>query len=239
MSAGEYAFARMMSAGLPGADGPASLPHFQRNGLTDPDLIAELSARDSYYPTLVPAVPHSFIRLQDGKTLSINGQNWDLISGFGHSPEHIALYRAEDQVLISGDMVLPRISTNVSVFAIEPEFDAVGAFLESLNKFLPLPAHTLVLPSHGKPFRGLHTRIQQLHAHHQERLDEVMTACNTPHSAADIVPIMFPRKLDVHQLTFALGEALAHLHHLWSKGLLTRKLGDDGIQRFVRIDVAH
>ena len=238
MSAGEYAFARMMSAGLPGADGPASLPHFQRNGLTDPDLIAELSARDSYYPTLVPAVPHSFIRLQDGKTLSINGQNWDLISGYGHSPEHIALYRAEDQILISGDMVLPRISTNVSVFAIEPEFDAVGAFLESLNKFLPLPAHTLVLPSHGKPFRGLHTRIQQLHAHHQERLNEVMTACNTPHSAADIVPIMFPRKLDVHQLTFALGEALAHLHHLWAKGKLTRKLSEDGIQKFVSIDSA-
>lgn len=233
MSAGEYAFARMMSAGLPGADGPASLPHFQRNGLTDPILITQLGARQSYYPTLVPAVPNSFHRLQDGKSISINRQSWRLISGFGHSPEHISLYREQDNVLISGDMVLPRISTNVSVFAIEPEFDAVGAFLESLNKFLVLPAHTLVLPSHGKPFRGLHTRIKQLYDHHSERLNEVIAACHTPQSAADIVPVMFPRTLDVHQLTFALGEALAHLYHLWANGTLTRKRGSDGITRFV------
>jgi hypothetical protein len=111
--------------------------------------------------------------------------------------------------------------------------------LKPLNKFLSLPTHTLVLPSHGKPFRGLHTRIQQLHTHHQERLNEVMTACKTPQSAADIVPVMFPRKLDVHQLTFALGEALAHLHHLWAKGKLTRKLSEDGIQKFVSIDSDH
>ena len=232
MSAGEYAFARMMSAGLPGADGPASLPHFRQHGLTDPAMLAQLEARKDYYPKLVPAVPHSFTRLQDGKAVIINGQSWQIITGFGHSPEHVALYRSEDKVLISGDMVLPRISTNVSVFAIEPEFDAVGEFLSSLQKFLPLPADTLVLPSHGKPFRGLHTRIAQLNTHHEERLAEVRTACKTPQSAADIVPIMFPRALDMHQLTFALGEALAHLYRLWSAGELRRERGADGITRF-------
>lgn len=233
MSTGEYGYARLMSAGLPGADGPSMVPHFRQHGVTDPAMLAQLEARKNYYPTLVPAVPESFIRLQDGKSLAIGGQQWKIITGFGHSPEHVALYCQDKQTLISGDMVLPRISTNVSVFAIEPESDAVGAFLESLQKFMSLPASTLVLPSHGKPFRGLQIRIQQLTEHHVERLAEVKAACVTPQSAADIVPIMFKRELDMHQLTFALGEALAHCHRLWIAGELKRQRDADGIFRFV------
>ena len=233
MSCGEYAFGRVMSAGLPGADGPSMLPHFKLHGLTDAAMLAQLEARKNYYPSLVPAVPERFHRLQDGKTIAINGLRWQIITGFGHSPEHVALYCQDNGVLISGDMVLPRISTNVSVFAIEPEADAVGAFLDSLQKFAGLPADTLVLPSHGKPFRGLHTRIGQLTDHHAERLAEVLAACQTPQSAADIVPIMFRRELDMHQLTFALGEALAHLHRLWIEGQLQRHKGEDGIIRFM------
>ena len=233
MSTGEYGFARLMSAGLPGADGPSMVPHFRQHGVTDPTMLAQLEARKNYYPTLVPAVPESFHRLQDGKFLVINGRQWEIITGFGHSPEHVALYCQQITTLISGDMVLPRISTNVSVFAIEPESDAVGAFLESLQKFMPLPASTLVLPSHGKPFRGLQIRINQLTEHHAERLAEVKAACVTPQSAADIVPIMFRRELDMHQLTFALGEALAHLHRLWNDGELKRQRDADGVFRFV------
>ena len=135
-------------------------------------------------------------------------------------------------ILISGDMVLPRISTNVSVMAIEPEADPVRQYLNSLKKYLDLPADALVLPSHGKPFRGLHTRIAQLNDHHRDRLAEVLAACAAPQCAADIVPIMFRRPLDTHQMTFALGEALAHLHYLWFEGALTRRIGDDGVVRF-------
>jgi glyoxylase-like metal-dependent hydrolase (beta-lactamase superfamily II) len=138
-------------------------------------------------------------------------------------------------VLISGDMVLPRISTNTSVFAIEPESDAVGNFLASLQKFLPLPEHTLILPSHGKPFRGLHQRIAQLESHHAARLAEVRIACATPQSAADIIPLMFRRELDMHELTFAMGEALAHLHRLWYAGELRRFKDSNQVWRFVRL----
>jgi glyoxylase-like metal-dependent hydrolase (beta-lactamase superfamily II) len=135
-------------------------------------------------------------------------------------------------VLISGDMVLPRISTNVSVFAVEPEGNPLQLYLDSLRKFETLPEDTLVLPSHGRPFRGLHTRIGQLRAHHEARLAEVAAACVTPCSAMDIVPIMFRRPLDAHQLSFALGEALAHLHKLWTDGLLRRVTGIDGVVKF-------
>jgi hypothetical protein len=92
-----------------------------------------------------------------------------------------------------------------------------------------------VLPSHGKPFRGLHVRIGQLNDHHAARLAEVQEACVIPQSAASIVPLMFPRALDAHQLTFALGEALAHLHLLWFERKVQRIAGADGVLRFVRV----
>ncbi|MFX7992828.1 MBL fold metallo-hydrolase, partial [Acinetobacter baumannii] len=90
--------------------------------------------------------------------------------GYGHAPEHISLFCREAKLLISGDMVLPRISTNVSVVDVEPEADPLTLYLNSLSRYLELPADTLVLPSHGKPFTGLHQRIDQLREHHDERL---------------------------------------------------------------------
>ncbi|MCE2858642.1 MAG: MBL fold metallo-hydrolase [Oxalobacteraceae bacterium] len=235
MTVGEYGFARMMAAGLPGADGPSMLPHFQQHGLVDEAMIAQITSRQNYYPTLVPDVPQSFIRLEASRPVMIGTHHWQVIIGTGHSPEHAALYCADLRVLISGDMVLPRISTNTSVFAVEPESDAVGNFLDSIQKFSALPEQTLVLPSHGKPFRGLHTRIAQLAGHHADRLAEVKAACATPQSAADIVPIMFRRELDAHQLTFAMGEALAHLHRLWYAGELRRFRDDRQVWRFVNL----
>jgi glyoxylase-like metal-dependent hydrolase (beta-lactamase superfamily II) len=232
-TAGEFAFARMMAAALPGVDGPSAIPHFEKHGLRDPAMLEYMRSRRNYYPSLVPSVPEAYTRLQDGQHVRIGKHNWRVITGFGHSPEHAALYSEELNVLISGDMVLPRISTNVSVFAVEPEGNPLQQYLDSLSKFAGLPEDTLVLPSHGRPFRGLHTRIAQLRGHHDARLAEVLAACAQPMSAVDIVPLMFRRQLDAHQLSFALGEALAHLHKLWNDGRLRRVTGADGIVRFL------
>lgn len=233
-TAGEFGFMRMMAAALPGVDGPSALPHFMRHGLRDPALLEQMRGRRNYYPSLVPAVPEAYTRLQDGQQVAIGAHRWRVITGFGHSPEHASFYCAELNVLISGDMVLPRISTNVSVFAVEPEGNPLQLYLDSLAKFADLPDDVLVLPSHGKPFRGLHTRIAQLHEHHAARLQEVLDACVTPRSAADIVPLMFRRPLDAHQLGFALGEALAHLHKLWYDGQLQRHTENNNVVLFER-----
>jgi len=232
LTAGEFGFARMMAAALPGVDGPSAIPHFERHGLTDPAMLEQMRSRRNYYPSLVPSVPDAYTRLQDDQLVAIGEVKWRVITGFGHSPEHASLYSEELNVLISGDMVLPRISTNVSVFAVEPEGNPLQHYLDSLDKFSDLPQDVLVLPSHGKPFRGLHTRIDQLREHHVARLAEVQEACRAPVSAMDIVPIMFRRPLDAHQLSFALGEALAHLHKLWNDGMLKRVTGADGVFRF-------
>ncbi len=237
MSATDFNVARIGSQSTTGFGGDAAALFFAAHGLTDPESLAKIRARTGYYPDLVPNVPDSYVRLMAGKSILIGSGTsrfkWRCISGYGHAPEHIALYCADLNVLVSGDMILPRISTNVSVYDQEPEADALRLFLDSIDKYKPLPEDTLTLPSHGKPFRGLHTRITQLHDHHRDRLAEVMDACRTtPCSAADILPIMFKRELDLHQTTFAMGEALAHLHLLWFEGKLQRRLGEGGIYRF-------
>jgi len=233
MSATDYNLARVGSAGTNGFGGDSAALFFASHGLRDPVSMDKIRERASYYPTLVPAVPRQFRRLMNGDALAIGGRTWRCISGHGHAPEHIALYCDELKLLIGGDMMLPRISTNVSVFDMEPEANPLQLFLQSIDKFKALPADTLTLPSHGKPFTGLHRRIEQLHAHHRDRLAEVLQVCTEqPCSAADVLPVLFKRALDLHQTTFAMGESIAHLHALWYEGRLQRTHGADGVYRF-------
>jgi len=130
-------------------------------------------------------------------------------------------------------MVLPRISTNVSVSNTEPESNPLALYLRSIRQLAALPVDTLVLPSHGRPFTGLRERIAQLEAHHDERLDVALQACRrAPQSAADLLPVLFRPGLDLHQTTFAMGEAIAHLHALQARGQVSGLRGDDGVLRF-------
>jgi glyoxylase-like metal-dependent hydrolase (beta-lactamase superfamily II) len=234
ISGTDFNAARIASRSTTGHGGEAAARFFAAHGLVDPQALAKVRARGSYYASMVPQVPERYRRLMDGQRLSIGGQTWECLAGYGHAPEHIALHCAALGVLISGDMVLPRISTNVSVIDLEPEADPLPLYLDSLQRLLALPQDTLVLPSHGRPFVGLHTRIGQLRAHHEARLHEVMQACSgRPCSAAELLPVLFRRPLDLHQTTFAMGEAVAHLHMLLGQGRLQRRLGPDGVIRFV------
>jgi glyoxylase-like metal-dependent hydrolase (beta-lactamase superfamily II) len=215
------------------AGGEEAAAFFVAHGLTDPGSIASIRGRTNYYRELVPGVPNRFVRMLDGDTVRIGGRDWQCIVGYGHAPEHIALYCDELRALIGGDMMLPRISTNVSVHAGEPEANPLRLFLDSIERFLALPEDTLGLPSHGKPFTGVHRRVGQLQEHHRDRLAEMLVACTErPHTAAEALPIMFKRALDVHQMTFAMGETVAHLHLLWFAGQLRRTVDAQGVFRF-------
>ena len=233
MSATDYNVARLGTLGPTAFGGDGAAQFLASHGLNDPGSVQQIKARATYFPKLVPAVPAQYRRMADSDVLDIGGRKWTCISGYGHAPEHIALYCAERGLLIGGDMMLPRISTNVSVHEVEPESNALKMFLDSLDRFKALPEDTLTLPSHGKPFTGLHVRIGQLHDHHRDRLAEVLAACReTACSAADIVPVLFRRTLDMHQMTFAMGESIAHLHALWYAGQLQRALDSNGVYRF-------
>jgi glyoxylase-like metal-dependent hydrolase (beta-lactamase superfamily II) len=233
ISATDWNAARMASQATTGFGGEAAAAFMASHGLTDPEAVARIKARSNYYAGMVPQVPRTFRRLMDGDVLRIGAHGWRCIAGYGHAPEHISLHGEALGVLISGDMVLPRISTNVSVIDVEPEANPLPLYLGSIERLRALPESTLVLPSHGRPFTGLHRRIAQLHAHHDERFADVMAACRTaPRSAAELLEVLFRRKLDLHQTTFAMGESIAHLNALWMRGDLERRVGADGSIRF-------
>ena len=136
------------------------------------------------------------------------------------------------EVLISGDQVLPSISPNVSVLSIRPDGDPLRDFLASLARLEQCAEGTLVLPSHGRPFRGLHRRIANVRAHHLQQLDTLRAACVEPKSAFEVVPVMFGRTLRGFHRFLALGETLAHLHYLWHGGEMTRIADEAGVLRF-------
>ncbi|MPS27958.1 MBL fold metallo-hydrolase [Pigmentiphaga sp.] len=233
MSATDFLTAHLFVEGQAISGGERMADHFARNGMADQASLDGVRARTRYYPQLVPQVPAHFNRIMDRDVLRIGGHEWHAIAGYGHAPEHISLYCKELNIVISGDMVLPRISTNVSVTDIDPESNPLQLYLDSLGGYAHVPADALVLPSHGRPFTGIHTRIAQQHAHHADHLARVKEACTgQAASAYDIVPVLFKRKLDLHQMTFALGEAIAHLHMLYYQGVIAREIGADGIVRY-------
>lgn len=231
MTQGEFLAAQAVWHQLPGYSIVDMLDQFHRHGLHD-ERHEALATRGNAYRRGAPEIPGRYHRLFDGDELRIGAHTWRIVVGFGHAPEHASLYCAELGVLISGDMLLPRISTNVSVYAATPYDDPLGWFLRSLRELCNIPDDTLVLPSHGKPFKGIRSRVDQLVAHHRERCEVLLAACDTPRTAAELLPTLFPRPLDTHQVMFAMGEAIAHLNHLESQGALTRQVDADGLIRF-------
>jgi glyoxylase-like metal-dependent hydrolase (beta-lactamase superfamily II) len=234
MTAGEFLTAHAVWHEVGGHGARFMVEQFRQHGL-DGERLAKFEKRGSGYRQAVPALPERHERLMSGKALRIGDHAWEVVIGYGHSPEHAALYCRELGVLISGDMLLPKISTNISVFAATPHADALGWFLESLADMeRKIPDHVLVLPSHGLPFTGVQARVEALCAHHEERLRALEVACEAPQSAAELLSTLFPRALDTHQTMFAMGEAIAHLNHLELAGRMTRIIGADGVIRFKR-----
>lgn len=237
----EYTAARMWRSHDDAIDAVNMATHFYRHGISDFDTLEKLKARRNHYPSLVPELPPSFRRIFPNESIRIGQHHWHVIAGYGHSPEHCALHCEALNLLISGDMMLPKISTNMSVWAQEPDADPLRLYLDSLHAFELLPDDVLVLPSHGKPFGaapgtragGIKVRIEELRQHHHDRLADTLQACSNPKSAAEVMPVLFKRQLDSHQLTFALGETIAHLNYLWHTASLKRLQNEEGRITFV------
>jgi len=234
MTQAEYLTAHAISGQFGGYTPEAVVDLFRRHGMEETH-VAALVKRGNRYRSGVPELPQTFDRMLAGDLRRAGDTEWRIVAGHGHSPDHASLYCAERGILISGDMLLPRISTNVSVSAINPDGNPLRRFLDSLDAFAGLPEETLVLPSHGLPFRGINVRIAQLRAHHDARLAELQAAlesASAPLSAADLVPVLFRRELDIQQRYFAMGEAVAHLNFLWRAGRVERRVAADRTIRF-------
>jgi glyoxylase-like metal-dependent hydrolase (beta-lactamase superfamily II) len=235
MTTGEFLTAHAVWHEVAGHGARFMVEQFRQHGL-EGERLEKFRLRGSGYRKSMPALPDHYHRLKAGDVLTVDGKKWQIIIGHGHAPEHMALYCPELGVLISGDMLLPKISTNISVLAATPAADSLGWFLTSLEQLaLEMPEKTLVLPSHGLPFFGVRERVEALRAHHEERLQALEETCeNAPKSAAELLETLFQRALDTHQTMFAMGEAIAHLNHLEQAGRLSCTTDADGVIRYLR-----
>lgn len=211
----------------------AQLAFFASHGLTGQRL-KHIESWGGSYRRGVPGLPPRFVTIADGERLKIGAHEWTVVTGHGHSPDHAALHCVALGVLLSGDQVLPTITPHVGVWHFEPDADPVRFYLASLERFGALPANTLVLPAHGAPFTGLHQRLDVLARHHGQRLDVLLRSCKQPHSAAQLLESLFGRRLNPHQLYFAMGEAIAHLNHLHTAGQLERTADHRGVWQYQR-----
>ena len=172
--------------------------------------------------------PTSFRRLRENDLLQIGTRRWRVVMGSGHSPEHVCLYSEDDQLLIAGDQILPRITSSVLVSVTEPEANPLGDWLASLRRFRQLSDAVLVLPAHERPFYGLHHRVGQLQQHHDAHLDTLTEVLKAgPQTVAELCPALFPRLRGSFDLLMAMGETLAHINFLREEGVLTRTLAGE------------
>ncbi len=232
MARAEYLLGAALVGGSQKEPPPEIMRFYKSAGM---DARALQKIHDAGYDNLEKIVsnpPAAYRRIRDGGTLTIDGRPWHLVAGRGHSPEHICLYSPDLGVMISGDQVLPTISSNVSVHATEPFSNPLDDWLASLQRFKELPENTLVLPAHGEPFYGLHTRLDSLIAGHQDRLDRMLDVCKSPMTAVEFIPLVFRRELKGFDYILGLGEVIAHLHYLVENDQLYVREDNDNIRRF-------
>ncbi len=226
MTRGEWLTARMLAADARDAV-PTEMIAFWRAAGWDDAQTAHVTERGwAGFRRIITPLPLGYHRIADGDTLTIGGRPWRIVTGSGHSPEHACLYDEERGLLISGDQVLPRISSNVSLGVTEPDADPLGEWLDSIAKLKRLPDDLLVLPGHGDAFTGLHTRLDALDREHRERLDELAVFIEKPARAIDCFGRLFRRAIGPELLGMATGESLAHLRHLEIEGRATRRMAD-------------
>lgn len=236
MSHAEYFVGRALSAGARGASDWQDEQYLVRCGMS-PEYVQK--ARDNRKENkgvgqVIKPIPLQYERLQAGDTLTIDNQAWQVIIGRGHSPEHVCLFNPASEVLISGDHVLPIISPNIGVYSTEPNANSLKQYLDTLPQFLDLPENTFVLPSHKTAFTGLHIRVKELIAHHHAHLDSLREFCAQGKTIEQCLPILFKRKLNPHNMFFAVAEAFSHLNYLYFNDEFTRTINDHGQYIFTK-----
>lgn len=228
----EYLNCRVMVSDTGREAPPDALQFFHRAGW-GPAALEAYRARFGNFGKHIHPLPDSYRRLDDGEELQIGPNTWQVVVGNGHSPAHACLYCPALKVLISGDQVLPRISSNVSVYPIEPDADPMTGWLHSLAKIRRIvPDDVLVLPAHNEPFRNLHARIDALSGGQQKALDRLLRSLQTPKRAVDVFGALFARTIgesNVPLLGMATGESLACLNHLMHRGEVVREADAQGV----------
>ena len=228
MTRDEYLLCRILVADTGRAAPEEGVAFYKAAGFTDEQLHRY---RDvfGFFGRMVTPLPEAYKRLYDGFVGRIGGHEWEVVVGRGHSPEHACLYAEQLGTFIAGDQVLPTISANVSVYPTEPEANPLKDWIDSLRAIRArIPADVLVLPAHGRPFRGAHERIDALIDEHLVKLDALHEHVAEPCRAIDVFPALYRARISGDNLIMATGEAIAHLHYLLAENAVSAEPDDDG-----------
>ncbi len=213
-----------------GAEAPTEGLNFYRAAGFPEDLLENYRTRFGGFGHGVYKLPNAFRRIVEGEEIEIGANKWRIVGGNGHSPEHACLWSPELNLFISGDQLLPKISSNVSVHPTEPEANSLKDWLDSCAKLARIvPDEALVLPSHNEPFRGSTLRLAELIRHHEEGLEKLHALCAEPRRAVDTFPALFRSRITQGNFGMATGEAIAHLNCLRARGQIHRSTDKNGI----------
>lgn len=175
--------------------------------------------------------------LEGDLTIGLGQRAIDAVSTPGHTRGHYVFADLAAGLLFAGDHVLPTITPSIGFEPAAAELP-LGDFLASLAKVRAMPDLTL-LPAHGPVASSVHARVDELVAHHEERLALCLSAVESGLDSAYDVAAELPwtrharslKDLDVFNSTLATMETLAHLELLVAQERVTRTL-DGEVVRF-------
>lgn len=224
-----WLFARMLQLDEQAVPTQETLNFYRQAGMDDAVFQQRVSERPFNFSDVVDPMPVGFKRIKEGDVLRIGGRDWDVRIGNGHAPEHATFWSRDDNLVISGDQILPSISSNIGVYATEPDADPVGDWLESCERLAQFAREDhLVLGGHKLPFSGLQLRMKQLAENHHGALERLLDHLDSPKTGGECFLPIFKRQIGGPAYGLALVEAIAHLNHLYHVGKVTRSLRDDG-----------
>lgn len=220
-----WLMARMLVLDVQEEYPPESIRFYERAGMRADLLEARIKERPFNFADMVAPIPLGYTRIKDGDSITIGRRVWDVRVGNGHAPEHATLWSRDGDVVVSGDQIIPGISSNLGVYPTEPDADPVGEWFESCTRLLT-QAHgpELVLPGHKLPFTGIKARLDQLIENHHSALARLMEHLDTPTTAAECFVPLFGREIEGSSYGLALVESVGHLNHLLKEGQVKREI---------------
>ncbi len=235
MTRDEYLLCRVLVADT-GRVAPEEGVTFYHAAGFPPEALHQYKKMFGMFGKYVAQLPEAYRRLKEGDRLEFAGHTWEVLIGRGHSPEHACFFDAERKLLISGDQILPTISSNVSVYPTEPGANPLRDWIESLRKLKTrLPEDVLVFPAHGRPFRGVHPRLDVMIQEHLDGLDALLDLCKKPQRVLDVFPALFKGRITDSNLIMATGESVAHLNYLIDEGAIAAEADADGVLWYQRL----
>jgi len=197
--------------------------NYQRAGVPD-DISRQMKNNTLEFIPRVTPYPTVNHHLKKKESVIIGKNEYEIIYAPGHSDGMVVFYNKENNLLLSADQILPKITPNISYW-FHGDPNPLKSYLESLDRLSELDAE-LVVPSHGKPFYGANDRIREIQNHHDDRLNVTLESMSEGGTVYEVCQKLFPKTLTVHETRFAIGETLAHLEYLRDKEECEREMSE-------------